>query len=106
MNDWTAYGLIITLGLVTYATRIGGHLVLSRFSRLNPRLEADYGVQLQVTRGTGGALPHPLQPENNKPPINKNAKNLAQRFTIEILGQEDEKTVIWNYRTHCRHWKP
>ena len=40
MSDWTAYGLIVTLGLVTYATRIGGHLVLSRFSRLNPRLEA------------------------------------------------------------------
>ncbi len=40
MSDWTGYGLIITLGLVTYATRIGGHLVLSRFGRLNPRLEA------------------------------------------------------------------
>ncbi len=40
MSDWAAYGLIITLGLVTYATRIGGHLVLSRFGRLNPRLEA------------------------------------------------------------------
>ncbi len=40
MSDWAAYGLIITLGLVTYATRIGGHLILSRFGRLNPRLEA------------------------------------------------------------------
>ncbi len=40
MGDWTAYGLIIMLGLVTYATRIGGHLVLSRFGRLNARLEA------------------------------------------------------------------
>ena len=40
ISDWTAYGLIITLGLVTYATRIGGHLILSRFGRLNPRLEA------------------------------------------------------------------
>jgi len=40
MSDWTAYGLIVTLGLVTYATRIGGHLILSRFGRLNPRLEA------------------------------------------------------------------
>lgn len=39
-GDWMAYGLIITLGLVTYATRIGGHLVLSRFGRLNARLEA------------------------------------------------------------------
>ncbi len=39
-GDWMAYGLIITLGLVTYATRIGGHLVLSRFGRLNVRLEA------------------------------------------------------------------
>lgn len=38
--DWTAYGLIVTLALVTFATRIGGHLVLSRFGRLNPRLEA------------------------------------------------------------------
>ena len=40
MSDWTAYGLIVTLGLVTYATRIGGHLILSRFGRLNARLEA------------------------------------------------------------------
>ena len=40
MADWTAYGLIVTLGLVTYGTRIGGHLILSRFGRLNPRLEA------------------------------------------------------------------
>ncbi len=40
MIDWTAYGLIVTLGLVTYGTRIGGHLILSRFGRLNPRLEA------------------------------------------------------------------
>ena len=40
MSDWTVYGLIVTLGLVTYATRIGGHLVLSRFGQLNPRLEA------------------------------------------------------------------
>jgi uncharacterized membrane protein len=40
VSDWTAYGLIVTLGLVTYATRIGGHLILSRFGRLNARLEA------------------------------------------------------------------
>jgi len=40
MIDWTAYGLIVTLGLVTYGTRIGGHLILSRFGRLNLRLEA------------------------------------------------------------------
>lgn len=38
MNDmiW----LIITLGALTYATRFGGHLVLSRFKRINPRFEA------------------------------------------------------------------
>ena len=34
------YWLIVTLGLVTYATRIGGHVILSRFGRLNPRVEA------------------------------------------------------------------
>ncbi len=39
-GEWTVYGLIITLGLVTYAARIGGHLILSRFGRLNARLEA------------------------------------------------------------------
>lgn len=39
-GDWEVYGLIVTLGLITYATRIGGHLILSRFDRLNPRVEA------------------------------------------------------------------
>jgi uncharacterized membrane protein len=37
---WASFALIAALGLVTYATRIGGDLVLSRFRRLNPRLEA------------------------------------------------------------------
>lgn len=32
--------LIITLAAVTYATRFGGHVILSRFKRINPRLEA------------------------------------------------------------------
>lgn len=32
--------LIITLGALTYATRFGGHVILSRFKRINPRLEA------------------------------------------------------------------
>lgn len=32
--------LIVALGLGTYTMRIGGHLVLSRFSRLSPRAEA------------------------------------------------------------------
>lgn len=32
--------LILLLGCATYATRIGGYLVLSRFERLNPRVEA------------------------------------------------------------------
>ena len=31
---------IIALGVVTYAMRIGGTLVLARFGRLNPRVEA------------------------------------------------------------------
>jgi uncharacterized membrane protein len=32
--------LILALGIATYATRVGGHLILSRFERLNPRVEA------------------------------------------------------------------
>ena len=32
--------MIVTLGAVTYAMRIGGALVLARFERLNPRVEA------------------------------------------------------------------
>ena len=32
--------LIVALGLATFATRIGGHLILSRFERINPRVEA------------------------------------------------------------------
>jgi uncharacterized membrane protein len=38
--DWQAILLILALGAVTYATRIGGDLVLTRFRRLNPRVEA------------------------------------------------------------------
>lgn len=33
-------GMIVLLGLATYTLRIGGYLVLARFERLNPRLEA------------------------------------------------------------------
>lgn len=32
--------LVVLLALVTYLTRIGGHLVLSRFKKLDPRVEA------------------------------------------------------------------
>jgi uncharacterized membrane protein len=32
--------LIILMAAVTYLTRIGGHLVLSRFKKLDPRVEA------------------------------------------------------------------
>ena len=32
--------LIIVLAVVTYLTRIGGHVMLSRFKRLHPRVEA------------------------------------------------------------------
>jgi uncharacterized membrane protein len=32
--------LILSLGVATYATRIAGHLVLSRFERINHRVEA------------------------------------------------------------------
>jgi uncharacterized membrane protein len=32
--------LIMVAALVTYLTRIGGHLVLSRFKKLDPRVEA------------------------------------------------------------------
>lgn len=34
------FWLIVTLGALTYATRFGGHVVLSRFKRINPRLES------------------------------------------------------------------
>jgi uncharacterized membrane protein len=39
-GGWASLALIVAAGLVTYATRIGGDLVLSRFRRLNPRVEA------------------------------------------------------------------
>ena len=38
--DPVAIVLILALGLATYGTRIAGHLVLSRFKRLSPRVEA------------------------------------------------------------------
>jgi uncharacterized membrane protein len=38
--DSTALLIILGLGIATYGTRIAGHLVLSRFERLNPRVEA------------------------------------------------------------------
>ena len=39
-DDLQAYMLILALAAATYATRIGGDLVLSRFNRINPRVEA------------------------------------------------------------------
>ena len=36
VNVWT----IVAAAIVTYATRIGGHLVLSRFKRIPPRVDA------------------------------------------------------------------
>ncbi len=36
-NVWI---LILLTGVVTYITRSGGHVVLARFSRLHPRVEA------------------------------------------------------------------
>lgn len=36
----TTLWIIVAAAVATYATRIGGHLVLSRFERLHPRVEA------------------------------------------------------------------
>lgn len=36
----TTLWIILAGAVVTYLTRIGGHLVLSRFQRLHPRIEA------------------------------------------------------------------
>ncbi len=32
--------IIVAAAIVTYLTRVGGHLVLSRFDRIHPRVEA------------------------------------------------------------------
>jgi len=39
-GDFEPALLILACGLVTYATRAGGDLILSRFGRLTPRVEA------------------------------------------------------------------
>lgn len=36
----TAFWIIIAGAVATYLTRIGGHLVLSRFENVHPRIEA------------------------------------------------------------------
>jgi len=36
----TTFWIILAGGVLTYLTRIGGHLVISRFERLHPRVEA------------------------------------------------------------------
>jgi uncharacterized membrane protein len=36
----TTIWIILAGALLTYLTRIGGHLVLSRFNRIHPRVEA------------------------------------------------------------------
>ena len=36
----TTFWIIVAGAIVTYITRIGGHLVLSRFERVHPRVEA------------------------------------------------------------------
>ena len=40
MNDWTTVLIILAGAVATYATRFGGHVVLSRFHKLHPRVEA------------------------------------------------------------------
>jgi len=40
MDISTTTWIILAGGLATYLTRIGGHLVLSRFSSIHPRVEA------------------------------------------------------------------
>lgn len=39
-DEVTGIALIVLLGLATYATRVGGYLVLSRFEKIDPRVEA------------------------------------------------------------------
>jgi uncharacterized membrane protein len=34
------FWIIIASAVLTYLTRIGGHMVMSRFERINPRVEA------------------------------------------------------------------
>lgn len=36
----TIFWIVCAAALATYATRIGGHLVLSRFEKVHPRVEA------------------------------------------------------------------
>lgn len=36
----TTFWIILAAAVATYFTRIGGHLVLSRFERVHPRIEA------------------------------------------------------------------
>ncbi|MEI9416770.1 AzlD family protein [Mesorhizobium sp. Cs1321R2N1] len=36
----TTFWIIIAGAIATYLTRIGGHLVISRFDRIHPRVEA------------------------------------------------------------------
>jgi uncharacterized membrane protein len=36
----TTVWIVLAGAIVTYLTRIGGHLVLSRFNRIHPRVEA------------------------------------------------------------------
>lgn len=36
----TIFWIVVAAALATYATRIGGHLILSRFEKVHPRVEA------------------------------------------------------------------
>ena len=36
----TIFWITVAAALATYATRIGGHLILSRFDKVHPRVEA------------------------------------------------------------------
>lgn len=40
MNHSTIFWIIVASAILTYLTRAGGHLVLSRFDRIHPRVEA------------------------------------------------------------------
>ncbi len=36
----TTFWIIVAAAIATYLTRVGGHLVISRFERVHPRVEA------------------------------------------------------------------
>ena len=79
LEDYHGILVIVAIALATYGTRIGGYLVLSRFGRLDPRVEAGLDA---VPAAVLAALAAPLALTEGWAELIASAVTLACAFRI------------------------